>query len=213
MNENDEKKPSARTKGRLFVAVKPSAEDLRRAAALPTSASPRRYCWWWRSLSFDWERAPLEGCTFLSAPKPPGLQHQDVPCRRCDPTASVDHYEPREPHLFEDGFAVSRWLSDDQHRRPTGEISYDLVMDDDMDFVEGTYRLDGGEWQVFIFSKCPVQQPIWKPWPWESGVSGIVLHVPLTAVLNMASVEKLLTQALGVRTWERARGPDSMQIR
>ena len=28
------------------------------------------------------------------------------------------------------------------------EISYDLVMDDDMSFVEGTYRLLGGDWQV-----------------------------------------------------------------
>ena len=26
------------------------------------------------------------------------------------------------------------------------EISYDLVMDDDMEFVEGTYRLPGGDW-------------------------------------------------------------------
>lgn len=32
------------------------------------------------------------------------------------------------------------------------EISYDLVMDDDMSFVEGTYRLPGGDWQVVIVS-------------------------------------------------------------
>ena len=33
------------------------------------------------------------------------------------------------------------------------EITYDLVMDDNMNFVEGCYRLHGGEWQVFIFIK------------------------------------------------------------
>ena len=33
----------------------------------------------------------------------------------------------------------------------SGEISYDLVMGDDMAFVEGTFRISGGEWQVFIF--------------------------------------------------------------
>lgn len=28
------------------------------------------------------------------------------------------------------------------------EISFDLKMEDNMSFVEGTYRLEGGEWQV-----------------------------------------------------------------
>jgi hypothetical protein len=30
------------------------------------------------------------------------------------------------------------------------EISYDLVMDDDMWFVDGTKRLPGRDWQVVI---------------------------------------------------------------
>jgi hypothetical protein len=29
---------------------------------------------------------------------------------------------------------------------PVAEISYDLVMDEDMAFVEGSYRLPGNEW-------------------------------------------------------------------
>jgi hypothetical protein len=32
------------------------------------------------------------------------------------------------------------------------EISYDLVVGDDMEFVEGTYRLLGGDWKVVIVS-------------------------------------------------------------
>jgi hypothetical protein len=36
------------------------------------------------------------------------------------------------------------------------EITFDLVMCEDMDFVEGCYRLVGGAWEVFIIahSRC-----------------------------------------------------------
>jgi hypothetical protein len=152
MSKKDEQEQRTRTKGRLLVEVTPSPEDLRRADTIPATACPRRYCWWWRSLAFDWELTPRAGCTFFASPKPPGLPQQEVPCRRCDATARVDHYEPREPHLLKDGFAVSRWLSE-EHHRPTGEISYDLVMDNDMAFAEGTYRVGDCAWCVFSFSK------------------------------------------------------------
>src|SRR5262245_47640183 len=39
------------------------------------------------------------------------------------------------------------------------EISYDLVMGEDMAFVEGTYRLPGGDWQVVIVSRYDVAEP------------------------------------------------------
>jgi len=39
------------------------------------------------------------------------------------------------------------------------EISYDLVMDSDMEFVEGTYRLPGEDWQVVIVSRHDVKEP------------------------------------------------------
>ena len=35
------------------------------------------------------------------------------------------------------------------------QISFDLVMEDSMSFVEGTYRLPGRDWQVFIFGRDP----------------------------------------------------------
>ena len=70
----------------------------------------------------------------------------------------MDHYEPREPHLLEDGFAAPRWHSA-EHRRPNGEISYDLVMEDDMAFIEGCYRIGGCDWRVFIISKRPLDEP------------------------------------------------------
>ena len=94
-----------------------------------------------------------------------------------------------------------------------GEISYDLVMDDDSEFSEGTYRVDGGEWRIVIVSKKPIESCFSKTSTWESGVSGIVVHVPLSMRLNMESIENLLSEILGVRLWKRVKGPDSMQLR
>ena len=212
MNENDYQPPQGRTKGRLFAVVKPSPEDFVRAAKIPTHECPRRYCWWWRSLSFDWELTPLQGCTFLASPKSPNLKNVDVPCCRCEPSSTVDHYESREPHLLKDGFPIPRWHSP-QQQWPNGEISYDLVMDDDMAFCEGCYRIGGGVWDVAIFSKRPIETYSWQAGTWKSGVSGIVVLVPLTMRLNMTTIEGLLSGILGVGTWERVRGPDSMELR
>lgn len=87
-----------------FAVFRPHEDDLRRATALPLSACPRRYCWWWRSLAFEWDLDPRDGCQFLCSDKPTGWKDIDRPCRRSGATEGVDHYEPREPHLMEDGF-------------------------------------------------------------------------------------------------------------
>jgi hypothetical protein len=97
---------------RLFEIYSPTDEDLDRARSLPASACPRRYCWWWRSLSFDWELEPVQGCTFPSAEKPRGQRFPDEPCRRAVPSSRVDHYEARDPHLLEDGVDESRWRAE-----------------------------------------------------------------------------------------------------
>jgi hypothetical protein len=86
-------------------------------------------------------------------------------------------------------------------------------MDDDMAFVEGTYRIGRCDWCVFIFSKRPQEEPNWKASTWDSGVWGVVVQVPLGTKLNMTSIEGMLSHVLGVGTWERVRGPDSMQLR
>ena len=74
-----------------------------------------------------------------------------------------------------------------------GEISYDLVMDDSMPFVEGTFRLGDGEWQVVIVSKKPISETNMTPSVWASGVKGIVIHVPQRSTLNRRVVEQLLS--------------------
>lgn len=86
----------------------PDPKDVLRAKALPPLACPRRYCWYWRSLKFEWDISPAEGCTFLSSEKPSKWPHNDKPCVRADP-AGKDHFEPREPHMIEDGL-LPRWF-------------------------------------------------------------------------------------------------------
>lgn len=77
---------------------------------MPDDACPRRYCWWWVSLGFEWAIAPHQGCTFLNAAKPPEFRFSDIPCCRSEPSFRIDHFEPREPHLQNDGVDPSRWL-------------------------------------------------------------------------------------------------------
>ena len=95
------------------------------------------------------------------------------------------------------------------------EISYDLIMEDDMAFVEGTYRLPGGEWQVVVVSGFDrdVSEPQVIPQQWNSGVSGVVIKLPRSEQINAAIVERVLSQAFGVSHWTRVRGPDSMELR
>jgi hypothetical protein len=93
------------------------------------------------------------------------------------------------------------------------EISYDLVMADDMRFVEGIFRLPGGEWQVITVSRREVTEPVVQQGSWDSGVTGIHIRFPKHGILNAEVVEGLLSKELGVKEWVRVRGPDSMQLR
>lgn len=94
-----------------------------------------------------------------------------------------------------------------------GEISYDLIMDDNMPFVEGTYRLPNNQWQVFIFSKDPIQQREVKHGKWDSGVTGVFIRVPCSTRLSKHVVEQVMAEVIGVDEWEEVNGPDSMNLR
>ena len=112
--------------GRYFLSVTPSPEDIARASQLPLSTCPRRYCWWWRSLAFEWDVPVVEGCTYFDSPKPSHWLDTDKPCCRCDSNSVIDHYEPREPHLEQDGFDRYRFCGT-QQQLPDGD--YDLVIE------------------------------------------------------------------------------------
>ena len=92
------------------------------------------------------------------------------------------------------------------------EISYDLAMNDDMEFIEGTFRLPGGDWQVVIASRHDIAEPQAAVMQWKS-VSGVLVKFPAKERLNAAVLENVLSEALGVRTWTRVEGPDSMGLR
>lgn len=113
MNEQDEPKEKRHgtvSGARVFTAITPSADDIEKAKLLAVDACPRRYCWWWRSLSFEWN-VPVEvGCTYLRAEKPPSWRMPDAPCVRCNPDSTVDQFEPREPHMLEDGVDGTAWF-------------------------------------------------------------------------------------------------------
>jgi hypothetical protein len=95
------------------------------------------------------------------------------------------------------------------------EISFDLVMTDDMGFVEGTYRLNGRDWQVFIFGPFPgvEHEPQIVSGSWPSGITGVFVKWPKSQKLNKDVVLRVLSQQLGVTEWMEVRGPDSIQLR
>ncbi len=107
---NGESGKPYRSRGRYFEVVEVSDEDLKRASMIPNDACPRRYCWWWRTLSFDWGLTPAEGCTWPEAEKRPHWHYIDIPCKRSDPASEIDHFEPREPHIEADSIDASGWM-------------------------------------------------------------------------------------------------------
>jgi hypothetical protein len=76
---------------------------------------PRRYCWYWHSLSFDWELKPEDGCEVANEhPCDSLLKDQGAEvsrwrqcCRASDNPQHPDYYEPREPHLEADGWPAN----------------------------------------------------------------------------------------------------------
>jgi hypothetical protein len=96
------------------------------------------------------------------------------------------------------------------------EITFDLVMTEDMPFVEGCYRLDGGEWQVFMFRHSRRgMEPVGvkRDLSWGSGVTGLNAILPDDSKINKPIVLKIMSDALGVTEWIEVRGPDSIKLR
>jgi hypothetical protein len=95
------------------------------------------------------------------------------------------------------------------------EISCDLVMDDNMSFVEGVYRLPGCDWQVVVVAEFDreVAAPLVVAQRCKSGVCGVAVRFPHTERINAATVERVLSEASGVSEWLRVPGPYSIQLR
>jgi hypothetical protein len=103
---DSESQRSARSKVRVAL---PTAADIERAKSLPADACPRRYCFWWGPMLFEWDLSPQDGCTFLHRGKPPGWLLPNTPCCRSDSSSPIDHYEINDPAIESDGIDASRW--------------------------------------------------------------------------------------------------------
>jgi hypothetical protein len=94
------------------------------------------------------------------------------------------------------------------------EITFDLVMTEDMPFVEGCYRLDGSEWRVFTFTHSAGERTRVKTdVVWGSGVTGLNAFLPEDSKINKSTVLAVLSDTLGVTEWIEVRGPDSITLR
>ncbi len=92
-----------------LFGISPAMVDVARER-LTRGACPRRYCWYWHSLGFDWDMPPDQGCevaerhvhrVFWVGPAVPPWQEC---CRATGNPLHSDYYEPREPHLEADGW-------------------------------------------------------------------------------------------------------------
>ena len=120
--------------------------------------------------------------------------------------------------LFESSLRPEGGFDTESAHLGTGpEFSFDIVMSDDMNYIEGTYRLPGRFWEVMIFRKDDVpalrHRPNQPPFEWPSGVTGTVFLVPRAAKLDREYVRSALGAAFGVGEWVEVAGPDSMVLR
>ena len=95
------------------------------------------------------------------------------------------------------------------------EITWDLVMSEDMPFAEGCYRTDGGEWQVVTATKarpgCPAS--IRENVSWASGATGLNIVFPPDDKINASSLKRIMSEVLAVEDLYEVVGPDSMTLR
>jgi hypothetical protein len=94
------------------------------------------------------------------------------------------------------------------------EITFDLVMEDDMSFAEGCYRFEDGIWRVFTCFKSGGHWPVGvRHCSWASGVTGVNIVAADDDRINRAFVFDKLSETFGVTEWREVRGPDSIQLR
>lgn len=103
--------------------------------------------------------------------------------------------------------------TEEAHLGQACEISLDVVVDDDDEFVEGSYRLPGRFWEVFIMSKKDVAGLQHQHSTWDSGIAGTTFEVPASAKLDKSYVLAAMDSVFGNREWTFVDGPDSIVLR
>jgi hypothetical protein len=113
---------------RLFEAYDPPPAELEKARQkLTRDACPRRYCWFWHSLQFDWGLNSAEGCQVAEQHPQQLIMERDgaeVPpwrqcCRATGNAQQPDYFEPRERYLEADGWTPDYFVAAGKENRRT----------------------------------------------------------------------------------------------
>lgn len=97
-----------------IISNKRNKSEIKEARSkLRRSDCPRRYCWYWHSSSYDFDMDIYDGCEVSErfGSDYPNKRDLDLDppktrecCRASGNNQHPDYYDPREPHLMEDGF-------------------------------------------------------------------------------------------------------------
>jgi hypothetical protein len=82
--------------------------------------------------------------------------------------------------------------------------------------IEGCYRIDGGNWQVYYIAKegWAKRAPHIRSYAvFSSGITGVNGVIPDNWILNKTTVMGMLAVALGVEEWTEVLGPDSLILK
>ncbi len=170
------------------------------------SGQPHRGTILWRDLV---QYSPYASPGFMGTPRRWSQWEYivDLPDFACCPTfdesrlEKTGEFDPEEAHLG---------------RR--FEISFDTGLEADNSIVEGSYRLPGQFWQVFLFRKeaTPgesVPELRHHFGTWQSGITGIEFDVPREAVLDRGYMLRAFASVFGTDDWVEVRGPDSLLMK
>src|SRR5262249_25628529 len=120
-------------------------------------------------------------------------------------------------------FKMPALESQTDRAKVSGEITFDIVVPEEgvTTCVEGCYRIDCGNWEVYIFAKQGSlmnifgrSEPHIRPYAvFSSGITGVGGVVPGSWVLNKKTVMGMLAVALDVEEWTELIGLDSLILK
>ena len=106
------------------------------------------------------------------------------------------------------------------NEKALGEITFDIVVPEEgVGFVEGCYRTNDGNWQVYYLTNqsdeaSSISAPIIKSQAiFQSGIRGVSGVVPAGWILNKEAIKKILAEAVGGDGWIEVYGPDSLMLK
>ncbi len=103
--------------------------------------------------------------------------------------------------------------------RRIGEITFDIVVPDEgVTHVDGCYRVNGGNWQVYYLTNrndgvSSIVAPAIGNAVFSSGITGVSGIVPADWVLTKTSTQAILAEVVGVDGWIEVTGPNSLIIK